>query len=57
MNVQTFPIVSKLDPKVYGPAESAITVEILEQGIKGVMTVQEVMCATEIYSLFKSKTI
>ncbi|XP_074582975.1 putative lipoxygenase 8, chloroplastic [Curcuma longa] len=41
--LKTFPIVSKLDPKVYGPAESAITVEILEQGIKGVMTVQEAL--------------
>lgn len=57
MNVQTFPIVSKLDPKVYGPAESAITAEILEEEIKGVMTVQEVMRAAEIYSLFKSKSI
>lgn len=34
---------SKLDPKVYGPAESAITKEIIEQKIGGLMTLDEVM--------------
>ncbi|XP_042403820.1 probable lipoxygenase 8, chloroplastic [Zingiber officinale] len=41
--LETFPIVSKLDPKVYGPADSAITEEILEKEIKGVMTMQEAL--------------
>ncbi|KAF3777471.1 Linoleate 13S-lipoxygenase 2-1 [Nymphaea thermarum] len=36
-----FPIVSTLDPKVYGPPESAITKELVEQQIRGVMTVEE----------------
>lgn len=34
---------SKLDPEVYGPAESAITKEIVEQEIKGFMTIEEVI--------------
>lgn len=34
---------SKLDPSVYGPAESAITKEIVEREIKGFMTVDEVV--------------
>ncbi|KAF3772424.1 Linoleate 13S-lipoxygenase 2-1 [Nymphaea thermarum] len=38
---QEFPIVSTLDPKVYGPPESAITKELVEQQIRGVMTVEE----------------
>ncbi|KAB2634406.1 lipoxygenase [Pyrus ussuriensis x Pyrus communis] len=32
---QKFPILSKLDPAVYGPPESAITKELLEQEING----------------------
>jgi hypothetical protein len=34
---------SKLDPKIYGPAESAITTELVEQQIRGFTTVQEVL--------------
>ena len=33
---------SKLDPEVYGPAESAITKEIVEEEIRGFMTLEEV---------------
>jgi len=33
---------SKLDPKIYGPAESAITTEMIEQQIRGYVTVEEV---------------
>ena len=43
---QEWPLKSKLDPKVYGPAESAITTELIEQEIKGFMTVEEVTLAT-----------
>lgn len=32
---QEFPIRSKLDPAVYGPPESAITKELLEQELGG----------------------
>ena len=40
--MQEWPLKSKLDPKIYGPPESAITTEIIEQEIKGFMTIQEV---------------
>ncbi|CAA6661598.1 unnamed protein product [Spirodela intermedia] len=39
--VKEFPFVSKLDPQIYGPPESAITKEIIEREIKGIMTVEE----------------
>ncbi|OEL24425.1 putative lipoxygenase 8, chloroplastic [Dichanthelium oligosanthes] len=39
--VREFPLKSKLDPAVYGPAESAITAEILERQMGCVMTVAE----------------
>jgi len=41
-SMQEFPFVSKLDPEIYGPPESAITEEIINQEIRGVMTVKEV---------------
>lgn len=34
---------SKLDPAVYGPPESAITKELIETEIGGIMTVEEVI--------------
>lgn len=40
--MQEFPIVSKLDPAVYGPPESALTKEILEKQMNGLMTVEQV---------------
>lgn len=40
--MQEFPFKSKLDPKIYGPPESALTKEIVEREIKGIMTVEEV---------------
>jgi lipoxygenase len=40
--MQEWPLKSKLDPKIYGPPESAITTEIIEREIKGDMKVQEV---------------
>ncbi|MCE3049495.1 hypothetical protein HAX54_045014, partial [Datura stramonium] len=39
--VTEWPLKSKLDPKVYGPPESAITKELIEQEIGGFMTVEE----------------
>ena len=41
--VQEFPFVSKLDPNIYGPPESAITKELVEREIKGFMTLEEVI--------------
>lgn len=41
--MQEFPFVSKLDPKIYGPPESAITKELIEREIKGAMTLEEVI--------------
>ncbi|KAL4587396.1 hypothetical protein LXL04_000266 [Taraxacum kok-saghyz] len=39
--VTEWPLKSKLDPEVYGPPESPITKEIVEQEIKGFMTLEE----------------
>ena len=39
--MQEFPIVSKLDPAVYGPLESAITKECIEHDLNG-MSLEEV---------------
>jgi hypothetical protein len=33
---------SKLDPKIYGPPESAITTEMIQREIGGLMSVKEV---------------
>ncbi|KAK9123060.1 hypothetical protein Sjap_012662 [Stephania japonica] len=41
--VTEWPLKSKLDPTIYGPAESAITKEIVERQIKGIMTVEEAL--------------
>lgn len=40
--MQEWPLKSKLDPAIYGPPESKITDEIVEQQIKGFMTLDEV---------------
>ncbi|KAJ9555504.1 hypothetical protein OSB04_010118 [Centaurea solstitialis] len=49
--VTEWPLKSKLDPKVYGPAESAITKEIVEQQIKGVMTLEEALEQKKLFLL------
>lgn len=41
-STQEWPLRSKLDPEIYGPQESAITTEMINQEIGGVMTVDEV---------------
>jgi lipoxygenase len=48
-----FPIRSKLDPEVYGPAESAITKEILEKHMSGgaAMTVEQALAAKRLFIL------
>ncbi|CAD6247705.1 unnamed protein product [Miscanthus lutarioriparius] len=46
-----FPIRSKLDPEVYGPAESAITKEILEKQMNCAMTVEQALAAKRLFIL------
>ncbi|KAL5708019.1 linoleate 13S-lipoxygenase [Ranunculus cassubicifolius] len=49
--VTEWPMMSKLDPDVYGPAESAITDEIVEREIKGIMTVDEALQRKKLFVL------
>ncbi|PAN36254.1 hypothetical protein PAHAL_6G260300 [Panicum hallii] len=49
--VREFPLKSKLDPAVYGPAESAITAEVLEQQMGRVMTVAEAVKQKRLFML------
>ncbi|KAK7849536.1 linoleate 13s-lipoxygenase 2-1 [Quercus suber] len=41
--VTDWPMKSKLDPKIYGPLETLITTELVEQEIRGIMTVNEAL--------------
>ncbi|KAJ8640868.1 hypothetical protein MRB53_017562 [Persea americana] len=47
--VTEFPFKSKLDPKIYGPPESAITKEIVEREVKGIMTVEEAIKRKKLF--------
>ncbi|CAK8575844.1 unnamed protein product [Lathyrus sativus] len=49
--VAEWPLKSKLDPNVYGPAESAITTEIIEQQIGGFLTVEEAIKQKKLFIL------
>ncbi|KAK1429094.1 hypothetical protein QVD17_11296 [Tagetes erecta] len=49
--VMEWPLMSKLDPQVYGPAKSAITKEIVEQEIKGFMTLDEALEQKKLFLL------
>ncbi|XP_024985242.1 linoleate 13S-lipoxygenase 2-1, chloroplastic-like [Cynara cardunculus var. scolymus] len=49
--VTEWPLMSKLDPEVYGPAESGITKEIVEQEIKGFMTLEEALAQKRLFLL------
>ncbi|KAI6669508.1 hypothetical protein NL676_004393 [Syzygium grande] len=49
--VTEWPLKSKLDPKIYGPPESAITTEIIEREIKGFMTVNEAVKQKKLFIL------
>lgn len=49
--VTEWPLKSKLDPKVYGPPESAITVEIVEREIRGFMTLEEAIKNKKLFIL------
>ncbi|KAK9170119.1 hypothetical protein Syun_002259 [Stephania yunnanensis] len=49
--VKEWPLTSKLDPKLYGPPESAITKELVEKEISGVMTVEEAVEKKRLFML------
>ncbi|KAK9157038.1 hypothetical protein Scep_003612 [Stephania cephalantha] len=49
--VKEWPLTSKLDPKLYGPPESAITKELVEKEIGGVMTVEEALEKKRLFML------
>ncbi|THU58149.1 hypothetical protein C4D60_Mb03t11130 [Musa balbisiana] len=49
--LQEFPLVSKLDPNIYGPPESLITEELIEREIKGIMTVKEALEQKKLFIL------
>ncbi|KAM0045132.1 putative linoleate 13S-lipoxygenase [Helianthus debilis subsp. tardiflorus] len=49
--VTEWPLMSKLDPEIYGPAESAITKEIVEEEIKGFMTLEEALAQKKLFML------
>ncbi|KAA8549576.1 hypothetical protein F0562_001406 [Nyssa sinensis] len=47
--VTEWPLKSKLDPKIYGPPESAITKELVEQEIGGFMTLEEALARKKLF--------
>ncbi|KAK4608274.1 hypothetical protein RGQ29_001901 [Quercus rubra] len=49
--VTEWPLKSQLDPKIYGPVESAITTELIEREIKGFMTVNEAIKNKKLFIL------
>ncbi|MFS8005707.1 putative linoleate 13S-lipoxygenase [Helianthus anomalus] len=49
--VTEWPLMSKLDPEIYGPVESAITKEIVEEEIKGFMTLEEALAEKKLFML------
>ncbi|GLU19406.1 hypothetical protein SLE2022_356600 [Rubroshorea leprosula] len=49
--VTEWPLKSKLDPEIYGPAESAITTEMIEHQIGGFMTVHEAVKQKKLFIL------
>ncbi|KAK9941286.1 hypothetical protein M0R45_017897 [Rubus argutus] len=49
--VTEWPLRSELDPDVYGPPESAITSEMIEQEIKGFLTIEEAIREKKLFIL------
>ncbi|KAI7754640.1 hypothetical protein M8C21_021508 [Ambrosia artemisiifolia] len=49
--VTEWPLMSKLDPEVYGPPESAITKEIVQKEIGGVMSFDEALAQKKLFML------
>ncbi|KAL8255567.1 hypothetical protein R6Q59_030634 [Mikania micrantha] len=49
--VTEWPLMSKLDPEIYGPPESAITKEIIQKEIGGVMSFDEALAQKKLFML------
>ncbi|XP_062171339.1 linoleate 13S-lipoxygenase 2-1, chloroplastic-like [Alnus glutinosa] len=49
--ITEWPLKSKLDPKVYGPPESAITTEMIQREIGGLMSVKEAIKQKKLFIL------
>ncbi|KAA8549574.1 hypothetical protein F0562_001408 [Nyssa sinensis] len=49
--VTEWPLKSNLDPEIYGPPESAITKEVIEQEIRGFMTLEEALKQKKLFVL------
>ncbi|CAL5437836.1 unnamed protein product [Camellia sinensis] len=49
--VKEWPLRSKLDPKIYGAPESAITKDLIEQEIKGMITLEEALQQKKLFML------
>ncbi|XP_068641314.1 linoleate 13S-lipoxygenase 2-1, chloroplastic-like [Aristolochia californica] len=47
--IKELPLRSELDPEVYGPAESLITKEVIEEQIKGAMTAEEAIKQKKLF--------
>ncbi|GAB4829332.1 Lipoxygenase 6, chloroplastic [Ancistrocladus abbreviatus] len=47
--LKEFPIFSKLDPTIYGPPESAITKEVLEEELHGRMSIEEAIQSKRLF--------
>ncbi|KAL4612102.1 hypothetical protein ACB092_08G174300 [Castanea dentata] len=47
--VTEWPLKSKLDPKIYGPQDSAISIELIEREMKGLMTVEEAISQKKLF--------
>ncbi|KAE8037063.1 hypothetical protein FH972_009688 [Carpinus fangiana] len=49
--ITEWPLKSKLDPKIYGPPESAITTKMIQKEIGGMMTVEEAIRHKKLFIL------
>ncbi|KAI5001199.1 hypothetical protein ZWY2020_011158 [Hordeum vulgare] len=49
--MQELPLVSKLDEQTYGPTDSLITKEFIEEQINGVMTAEEAVAKKKLFML------
>ncbi|CAN0891903.1 Linoleate 13S-lipoxygenase 2-1, chloroplastic [Linum grandiflorum] len=49
--VTEWPLISKLDPEIYGPPESAITTELIESEIGGILSIKEAIKQKKLFVL------
>ncbi|CAH2042005.1 unnamed protein product, partial [Thlaspi arvense] len=55
--VKEWPLMSKLNPEIYGAPESAITSEVVEQQIKGFMNLEAIVREIKGTTLYGSRTL